>query len=71
MALPCLEAEAELPYLVAVGGVVLWLIFVLVAHDSGFPTLKVLGMSVGCAVGAVLYYALMELLMPESQRSSR
>jgi hypothetical protein len=51
---------------VAVGGVGLWVIFVPLAHDSEFPTLRVLGMSLGCAVTVVLYYALMELLRPGS-----
>ena len=35
---------------VAIGGVGIWLIFVPIAHDTGFPSLRVLGLSVGCAV---------------------
>ena len=56
---------------VSVGGVLVWAVFVLVAHDTGFPSLHVLGNSVICAVVAVLYHAILELLVPESQRSSR
>jgi hypothetical protein len=48
----------------AVGGLAIWLIFVPIARDPDFPTLKVLGMSLGCAGGAVVYYALMEWLRP-------
>lgn len=48
----------------AVGGVLLSVIFVVLARDTEFPTLRVLGMSVGCAVGAVVYYAVMEWLVP-------
>jgi hypothetical protein len=48
----------------AVGGLAIWLVFVPIAHDSDFPTLQVLGMSLGCAAGAVVYYALMEWLRP-------
>ena len=47
-------------YWLAVGGVLLWIIFVPIAHDADFPTLRVLGMSAGCAAGAVVYYALMD-----------
>ena len=54
---------------VSVGGVVVWAIFVLAAHDPEFPTLHVLGGSLACAVIAVLYHAVLELLVPESQRS--
>ena len=54
---------------VSVGGVLLWAIFVLAARDAQFPTLQVLGASLACAVTAVLYHALLELLVPESQRS--
>ena len=54
---------------VSVGGVILWAIFVLAAHDLEFPTLRVLGASLTCAVIAVLYHAVLELLVPESQRS--
>ena len=54
---------------VSVGGVLLWAIFVLAARDSQFPTLHVLGASLACAVAAVLYHALLELLIPGSQRS--
>ena len=54
---------------VSVGGVILWAVFVLAAHDPGFPSLQVLGTSLACAVIAVLYHAVLELLVPESQRS--
>jgi len=49
---------------VAVGGVLLWAIFVLIAGDPDFPALRVLGISAGCALGAVVYYAALEWLMP-------
>jgi hypothetical protein len=55
----------------AVGSFVLWVIFVPVAHDTGFPTLQVLSMSAGCAISAVLYYAAMEFLMPGSLGQGR
>jgi hypothetical protein len=48
----------------AVGGVGLWIVFVPIARDADFPSLQVLGMSVGCAVGAAVYYAVMEWLNP-------
>ena len=48
----------------AVGGILLWVIFVPIAHDAQFPTLRVLGMSLGCALAAIAYYALMEALAP-------
>jgi len=48
----------------AVGGILLWVIFVPIAHDTQFPTLRVLGMSLGCMLGAIAYYALMEWLVP-------
>ena len=56
---------------VAIGGVVIWAVFVLIAHDSGFPSLHVLGLALGCAVLTVLYYAVMESLVPESQNPNR
>lgn len=51
---------------VAVGSVLLWVIFVLAAHDAGFPSLPVLGTSIACALTAVLYQAAIQLLAPDS-----
>jgi hypothetical protein len=48
----------------AAGGVALWVIFVPIAHDDGFPTTSVLGMSVGCVLGALGYCVLLESLRP-------
>jgi hypothetical protein len=55
-----------LPFLfwLAVGGVALWVIFVCIAHDPGFPTLRVLLMSLGCLLGFVVYCGMLELLRP-------
>ena len=44
------------------GGVALWVVFVRIAHDDGFPTASVLLMSLGCLVGALGYCALLESL---------
>ncbi len=55
-----------LPFLfwLAIGGVALWVIFVHIAHDPGFPTARVLLMSSGCVLGFVGYSAALELLRP-------
>jgi hypothetical protein len=48
----------------AAGGVGLWIIFVRIAHDDGFPSTSVLLMSLGCVVGALGYCVLLESLRP-------
>lgn len=58
---------AALLWGLAIGGVGLWVLFVLIAGDTEFPTGRVLGMSVGCGLGAVIYYALLEWLRPVSR----
>ena len=49
---------------VAVGGVLLWVIFVPIAGDADFPTWRVLGMSVSCLLGAFAYTVVLEWLRP-------
>jgi hypothetical protein len=51
----------------AAGGVALWILFVPIAHDDGFPTASVLGMSLGCILGALGYCVLLESLRPTSR----
>jgi hypothetical protein len=51
----------------AAGGVALWILFVKIAHDDGFPTAPVLLMSLGCVVGALGYCVLLESLRPTSR----
>lgn len=48
----------------AAGGVALWVVFVKIAHDDGFPTASVLLMSLGCLLGAMGYCVLLESLRP-------
>ena len=48
----------------AIGGVGLWFLFVRIAHDDGFPTARVLLMSLGCVLGGLLYCVLLESLRP-------
>lgn len=63
------SSQFVLPLLLwlAVGGVALWVLFVRVAHDEAFPSASVLGMSLGCVLGALVYCLLMELLRPASR----
>lgn len=48
----------------AVGGVLLWVVFVPIAHDTEFPTWRVFAISAGCGLGAVVYSLAVELLRP-------
>ena len=58
-----------LPFLfwLAIGGVALWFIFVWVAHDSGFPSARVLSMSLGCLLAFVGYCGALEWLRPATR----
>ena len=53
------------------GGALLWFIFVPLAHDREFPSAHVLGLSALCAVVAIAYLAVMELLVPGSLSDQR
>jgi hypothetical protein len=46
-------------------GLLLCLFFGLLVPGSHFPLLLVFGLSVGSALGIIVYYALMDLLLPE------
>ena len=58
-----------LPFLLwlAAGDVVLWFVFVGIAHDSDFPTSKVMMMALSCLLGALGYCALLETLRPNTR----
>jgi hypothetical protein len=51
---------------VAIGGVILCLFYGLLTRGTHFPTFTVLVVSVVSAVSIVLFYALMDLLLPKS-----
>jgi hypothetical protein len=51
----------------AIGGLGLWVIFVWIAHDPGFPTARVLLMSLGCLFGFVGYCGALEWLRPTAR----
>ena len=60
----CQPLLVPLLWWLAISGIGLWVIFVPIAGDTEFPTGRVLGMSAGCGLGAVMYYALLEWLRP-------
>jgi hypothetical protein len=48
----------------ALGGVGLWVIFVWIAGDREFPSLRVLTMSVVCGLAVLIYSVILEWLAP-------
>jgi len=46
-------------------GLAMIVFFRFLVHARHFPTMTVLGLTVGCALVIALYYAVMELLLPE------
>lgn len=58
-----------LPFLLwlAAGDFVVWGVFVGIAHDSEFPTARVMTMAVSCLLAALGYCVLLETLRPDTR----